>query len=333
MAPQGGVSFAKSGTITWNPPQGTEEFQSCVSRTTPLYHYKLVFTQTLSSDVMLFYISGVPVPRAFGAYRFPIMTQDMLLLCGDMTGKKYSALNSAPQTNCVFNGENSTEIDFGQFGELTCGCSIYNQYGSSLYNIVMMFKHTETWKLAGEFPDWVKHQISDTIGCPAPQTLKATNLPGEVPEGLARNVVVWQGAEGVYISDGRAPIPIHGDIANYFDKRRTECISASLVGESVAFIDPMRMEYHLLIPAGPQRRGSTRSWSSTSSGGAGTRLTGARRNRSCAASRFATHQATRTRTGSSIRATCCVWSTGTTSTARISSTPSSSAIFPSWSPT
>jgi len=247
---EGGIAFSKSGTITWNPPASSGEFMSKVSKVTPRYHYEISFDKTLSADVQLFYMSGIPVQRTFGQYKFPLMAQDMLFLCCDMAGKKHAAIHSEYQTTQIFNGANATEIEFGETGELTCGASLYNLYGYNLYNLIIFFKDTEMWKLSGNFPDWQRHQVSDKVGCPAPLTLKTISLPGDIPQGLSRNIIIWQGSDAVYVSDGRAPLPIHDDIANYFDELKDEYIKPSLLGASWADIDQRKMEYHLHIASG-----------------------------------------------------------------------------------
>jgi len=112
------------------------------------------------------------------------------------------------------------------------------------------------WKLSGDFPQWVRHQVSDKVGCPAPSTLKTVSLPGDIPQGLSRNVIIWQGSDGVYVSDGRAPLPIHGDIENYFDPRKTAYIKPELIGESWADLDQTKMEYHLHVASGAAATGT-----------------------------------------------------------------------------
>ena len=87
-------------------------------------------------------------------------------------------------------------------------------------------------------------------GCPAPLTLKTINLSVEPGAGINRALAIWQGANGVYMSDGRAPIPIHGDIKEYFDRQDSRCIAAATIGDSVGFIDPEKQEYHLIFWSG-----------------------------------------------------------------------------------
>ncbi len=251
----GGISLSKGGTVSWSLPAGSAEMPSTISRETPLYHLKLQWSQTLSADVQVFYVSGVPTPHKFGQYKYSIMAQEMLLLCGDMSGKKNAFRNSAPETNCMFNGDESIEVEIGETGELMGGAYLYAQYNSNLYNLIIQFNQTQMWKISGVYPDWIKHCVSETIGLAAPQTLKVINLPADLPAGLGRNVIIWQGAEAIYISDGRPPIPISDDIACYFDKNRSECIRASMMGDSVGWFDLANKRYHIKIASGSAATG------------------------------------------------------------------------------
>jgi hypothetical protein len=116
-----------------------------------------------------------------------------------------------------------------------------------------MFKDNETWIMAGtDITQWADSTflLSSTIGCPAPMTLKTINLSAEPGAGTNRSLAIWQGVNGVYMSDGRAPIPIHGDIKAYFDRTDPRCINSNMVGDSVGGIDPVNQEYHLLLASG-----------------------------------------------------------------------------------
>lgn len=175
------------------------------------------------------------------------------MLCADMAGEKNKAVVSGKYTPQVYNGTDSVNVYFGDEGELTCGTELFSQFGSSLYSLVLMFKDFETWVMAGtDIEQWENNTflLSSTIGCPAPLTLKTINLHAEPGTGINRALAIWQGANGIYMSDGRAPIPIHGDIKEYFDPTDSRCIRASKVGDSVGFIDPEKQEYHWLFASG-----------------------------------------------------------------------------------
>jgi len=153
----------------------------------------------------------------------------------------------------VYNGNDSVFIYFGESGELTCGAELFSQFGSSLYSLILMFKDYETWIVSGAEPsEWANNtfMLSSTIGCPAPMTLKSINLAAEPGAGINRTLAIWQGANGIYMSDGRAPIPIHGDIKEYFDPTDDRCISPYYVGDSIGWVDPVNQEYHWLFARG-----------------------------------------------------------------------------------
>jgi len=172
-----------------------------------------------------------------------------------MSGEKHMALAGGKFTPQVFNGQDTAKVYFGTDGELTCGTELFSQFGASLFSLVLMFKANETWMMAGQdIAQWEQNTflLSSSIGCPAPLTLKTINLAAEPGQGINRSLAIWQGTNGVYMSDGRAPIPIHGDIKEYFDPKDSRCISSANIGLSTSFIDPVNYEYHLLLASGTE---------------------------------------------------------------------------------
>lgn len=273
-----GISFAKSGTVTWNNSNLTDETKtnkmgsqtiwSPLSDPTttesiwgwwnvkptyvssPLYFYRVRFDKAFDSTTRLNYVGGITSEIDISYYKFPIFAQGRILLCADMSGEKNKALVSAKYMPQVYNGIDTVEIYFGEEGELNCGTEIYSQYGGNLYSLILMFKDTETWIVAGqEIGQWENNvfPLSSTIGCPAPLTLKTVNLAVEPGAGINRSLAIWQGSSGIYMSDGRAPIPIHNDIKEYFDMNDSRCITLSKIGDSVGFVDSSKQEYHWLF--------------------------------------------------------------------------------------
>ena len=163
------------------------------------------------------------------------------------------AICSGKHTPDIYNGDDSVSIYFGDERELTCGTELFSQFGASLFSLVLVFKENETWMMAGQdINQWSDNTflISQNIGCPAPLTLKTINLAQDPGNGVNRALAIWQGANGVYISDGRAPIPIHNDIREYFDRKDSRCIKSSEIRNSTAFIDPINHEYHWIFSSG-----------------------------------------------------------------------------------
>lgn len=246
---ESGASFAKSGTITWNTPSA--EYKQTIGKEYQLYYYKIAFTATLDADVKLDQVKGIPAQEDLKGYKFPVMAGDRLWLCSDQSGMKNSALVSAFGTSVVFNGDDSQRFYFGDDNELTAGTAIYSQFGSSLYDITIICKDTETWIVTGNSPiTWTKFKASDRIGCPAPLTMVTGHMDVDITPGLNRYVAIWQAADGIYIFDGRTFFPIHKDIEDVFDKRNTNGINRSKIGDSVGFFDNQNKEYHWLWASG-----------------------------------------------------------------------------------
>ncbi|MDA3835096.1 MAG: LamG domain-containing protein, partial [Spirochaetales bacterium] len=249
----GGISLAKSGAMSWFNSSIENETQKQVFSGLELYYYRFRWDTDLTAGARADYIGGITACETLHHYSFPIFAQGRVFLCDDITQARNSALVSGKYTPHVFIGSDSTRVYFGNDEPIKCGTELFSLFGSSLYSLVLMFKDTETWVMAGqEIGQWKNSifQLSSSIGCPAPLTMKTVNLAANPGSGVNRSLVIWQGANGIYMSDGRSPIPIHEDINEYFDRSDTRCIKESKVGDSTGWIDPTRNEYHWKFASG-----------------------------------------------------------------------------------
>jgi hypothetical protein len=246
---ESGISLAKTGTISWNPPDPQAEFKKTIFNTNlPLYYYRVRWDKALDASTGIYHVSGIPAPKKIKGYKFPIYAQDRLMLCGNKDGAQNTILISAYETAQVFNGEDSSEISFGNSDALNCGCTLFAMYGSLLYNITMLFKDSEIWGLVNSDNRWLKYRIAETTGCPAPLTLVTCIIPPrEGQEQNNRSFAIWMAADGVYTSDGRHPICVSWDIRDLFDPLSSSHINQSYIKSFSAFIDKSLMEYHFLI--------------------------------------------------------------------------------------
>lgn len=246
----GGISFSKSGTISWTPPSDASEAKTKILTDKEMYYYKLVFDKNLDGTVYVNYVSSIPKQKTIGKYKFPLYAQNSLFLCGDKDGNGNKAIVSSPFTSQAFNGESSYELEFED--EINGAVELYSQFFSSLYSLILFFSNSRMYIIAGVAPDWGRYVVSNTIGCPAPNTIRMINLPEtKVPAALqSRNVAIWQGNSGIYVSDGRAPIPIHHDIEDLFDQNATTHINTAMLSKSWGFVDPVNECYHWLLATG-----------------------------------------------------------------------------------
>lgn len=244
-----GKTLSVSGISMFSPvPVGTER-KVVVNNSTELFYYKIVVSSTLSSSVMIDQIYGVPAPRDITSHMFPFMGQNRLFLLDEYYGDRNSFWASAPGSAAIWNGDMSIKDTVGDGDHLTCGCELYTRYQSNIYSIILLFKETQVWALIGT-DKWTKYKITDYDGCPAPLTLTTASLPlGVMPE-LSRSIAIWQGAHGIYVSDGGPPHPIHQDISQYFDKNHTDYITETYITSSFGWLDKDNLEYHWCCQSG-----------------------------------------------------------------------------------
>ena len=241
----GGVSFAQAGLITWNQlDDGTEfqtEFTGALETTPILYYYQIVFDKNLSAG-RVDQITGVAAQKTISNYKFPLHAMNRLWLFSDQANEKNKSICSAEFTTTTFNGDDSIELIWGDEKELTGGAWIYSQYGASVYSILVVFKQNETWALIGnDAENWQQYKISSSVGCVAPETIRVVELPNDETKGINRSsAIIFQGANGIYITDGRPPTKISGDI-DIFEKRKSKITN---IDESFAFDDVENQEYH-----------------------------------------------------------------------------------------
>lgn len=261
----GAISLSQAGLVTWGAVDDGLEFETQFSGSVKegdtwvgnpvLYYYKVVFNKTLSgasSTINLIQVTGVPAQETIAPYKFPFFAMDRLWLFSNQKGKENTSICSSESEPTVFNGDDSIPITWGDEGEITGAGWLYSQYGSSIYNIMVVFKKDETWVLVGSDPSvWSRYRISSTIGCVAPETIRVIDLPSDESKGVSRSsVILFQGANGIYMTDGRPPTLISGDIGDLFTKR-LGIINQDLIDKSFAFVDQENSEYHWCFAKGP----------------------------------------------------------------------------------
>ncbi len=240
----GNISFAKSGTITWNPPTLAQEFTTTIAQGSGaakpgLHYYKLQFSKNLSADVRVYYAAGIPAPNVFQSYDFPFFHLNRLWLCKG--NEAWPSNQDEPQT---FNGTDSTLQFIGDGKKLVGAASLTPRYGSTIYPVGLFFKAGQTWVMLGKSLEDVSiFPIANNIGCTARQTI-VTIATFSVGQGVVRPVVVWQGAGGIYMSDGTTVTKISDDISDIFRRGSSTEINRDAVDKSFAWHDEENNELH-----------------------------------------------------------------------------------------
>jgi hypothetical protein len=173
-----------------------------------------------------------------------------LWLFNDQSQYNNSAIYTALNTSNVFNGTDSGTLQFGDQTPVMAAAAIYNMY--YMYNgleQLLVTKENETYRVTGTKPsDWVVQRISANVGCVAPLSMVSADVTAI--ENAKKQVAIWVGDKGVYVSDGATVTPISDDIRCYFNPSDIRYIPTSMRSKSVGWYDPSIKSYKLLIASG-----------------------------------------------------------------------------------
>lgn len=247
-----GATFAQDGKLSWTAPASTAEFSTSINGGPSLYYYQLSFSATLDGAVSLDAVYGCPAQKVLIPYAHAVNWQNRLVLIGEVANKRNSLLIGAYGSVCVFNGDDTLEVNnIGDDSLPTAAGALFTRYTGDFYDTLIICKKKEVWVLDGSGPaSYRLYRISDRYGCVAPETFKIMAMGQEVVPGIFQHVAVWQTATGLVMFDGNSIHPIDEDIRNYFDLTQSECINTTYIHKSTSFIDEYEREYHWQFVSG-----------------------------------------------------------------------------------
>ncbi len=254
---EGAISLAKTGVISWNNNSLANETKKVVSNSLPLYYYRLRFDKDIIAGARIDYVGGISAGKQISGYSFGLHAADRLMLGCDNYEKKNEFLISAQNSPDVLNGDDVYRIEIGTDSELTCAAPISAQYASNIYNMVLAFKPSETWIMKWTQSDtgteWERFCIAPKVGCPAPATLQTASVSFEKNINQTKVVGIWRAYDGIYVSDGRAPLYVSDQIATVFDQTSDLHVNLDMLTYEYSFVDHANMEYHWLWASGTSR--------------------------------------------------------------------------------
>jgi hypothetical protein len=243
------TSISKNGVSAWQSPGPGIEFAQTIGDDSPLFYYKVSFAAALDANTKVGEIRGISAPLPLGTYRFSETYQNRLFLFNEFNGAKNKAIYSMENAPDIFNGTDTGTLYFGDDTEIIAVANVYNVFGNSAYDQLIVGKKNEIYRLSGDSPEtWTVKRISLTVGCVAPLSMVSTAITGE--GGNAKQIVIWQGDNGFYMTDGSAVVPISDDIKCYFDANDSRYIPTARRTKTVAWYDPSVPAYKVLISSG-----------------------------------------------------------------------------------
>jgi hypothetical protein len=179
------------------------------------------------------------------------------MLCGYTVGNEGHrvdyAMTNAPD---AWNGPDSSfgvdneSLYFGDAGDLTAACEVYNRLGSSIYSFAIFCKAYETYILNGYDPETYKiYPVSASLGCPAPLTMDTYQIGLSADASSVRSIAMWLAHTGPVMFDSGGLMPIAG-LECFFDPNDPLCVNFAALENARGWFDPTHAEYNLAIPSG-----------------------------------------------------------------------------------
>lgn len=247
----GGVSLHQSGVASFQAQDENVEFQTNISNNSQYYYYQIVFSQTLSADVRIDYVYGIPVQTKILPHRFSVMWQGRLWLCDEVNNQRNTALPSNYGTNCVFNGNDTVLREFGDSSRLIAGATLFSRYSSNIYDSLILFKRSSVYLVDGTSVDnYITYTVSDTVGIVAENTLVKCDVSFDISAGITKHILMWRSDRGIEFYDGNTLDPnISDDIRNFFDPSDPSYIDPTVydVSQEEGFYDSIRFCYHWIF--------------------------------------------------------------------------------------
>ena len=244
-----GKPFGQTGIISWQGLAAGTDFETSIDKTLQAHYYRISFSGVISDNIRIDYVYGVPSAEKLTPHKFSVSWANRIWLCNEAGRHTNSALCSASNTSSVFNGDDSVRLYFGDNKELVAGSTLFTRYGSDAYDNMVLFKANEIYMIGGATPsDFRIFQVSNTIGCVAPRTLKKCDMSFAVAENVIKHVLIWESATGIQSFDGSTVSTISEDISDMFDPLKSTYIGTD-VADNYGFFDSVRGEYHWLVPS------------------------------------------------------------------------------------
>lgn len=253
---QGAISLSTSGIISWDAPTASSEFTWTPNNGALLYYYKIAFDKTITNGdtkVYLNYIAGIPAQTPINSYRFPIHWQNRLWLCGDQSGRKNCVRYSSMDTNCVFNGTDSSILSIGNDEELMAGATLFTRFGGDIYDSMVLCKKGQTFLVdtntnaSSTSSSFLVRTVSTNKGCVAPYTMKLCDIGFDVANNIRKHILIWLSDSGLMVFDGVSMGTISDYFGNIFDPLDDLHINNDEIHKAFGEYDSVNQEYILII--------------------------------------------------------------------------------------
>jgi len=248
----GNGSLAQSGEIRIEDMELEVRLTTVGSKKIPMFWYRLTWDDKMfnneADEMRMWKVRGIPAPKTIKNYTCVMNFKDFLFMfgredapnTGDYSFYKNPFMLSGSGTSSV-----QPRVTFGDGDRITAAIKFYNE--------ALVFKRTEVYMMEGDSPEnFGTMLIDNTVGCVAPETVKAVRMWIQNPDGnwQYQHAIIFQSLDGLYGCDGIKCFKLSEDIENFFDPSQSEVIKDGYLADSRSWYDTLRSEYHFIFWSG-----------------------------------------------------------------------------------
>lgn len=251
-----GIPFSETGVTYW--PQidkGLEvakDYNGTGRNSQDLhYYYQGYVTNTMDSEVEMYYATGIPSVYGIGNYKIPAVFRNRLFLFNKVNGDPSETIYSASNTSYIFNGDDSGKLYIGEGEAITCAGVVYNPFRTiDGVEQLLVMTINKTYRVTGSGPeDWNVSLLHDGVGCVAPGSVAQVIIPN--PDGKGdRGALMWASGNGVVSSDGSTIRSVSHDIRKYWDNSDSDAIDVDEHPDTNGWYDASVESYKLVVSSG-----------------------------------------------------------------------------------
>lgn len=238
----GASSFSQTGSIFFNATQLSPQRRTFEGDQIPGYWYRISWDGTLSSDLRIYLSIYAPFPESLPTYDGCVEFKGRLMLWGDPEFPNRLRFSAYDRPDCFSGSDSGYTETFGGMDPILSVLPFYNE--------LIVFKETSVWLLEGYSQQTFGIlRIADTVGLASKKSAAVVEVgyPG-MHSDEPLSIAIWQDVDGIYVLDGRKPRKVSLPVDHYFNTEYATAIAAASIRNRQAFVDPLRNEYHILLP-------------------------------------------------------------------------------------
>ena len=247
----GTKTLSQTGTVLFDASEVVARPRKWDFDDVPGYWYRIKFSGELGNsidDIRLYMVAYIPSPEPLGTFKGCVEFKGRLFLWGSEEYPNRLRYSAKGFPDCFSGSDSGWTDEFGDESEIVAAVKFFSEL------LVLKESRKGVYLLEGYSPTTFGTLcLANTIGCCSHETVVSAEVGfPSMHRNEALSIVIWMETDGIYVIDGRKPRKVSLPVDHYFNPEYSTAIAAGYLDDCSSFPDPIRNEYHLLVPDGTE---------------------------------------------------------------------------------